>query len=36
MAPPLRERLAGSAAVAVALRPAPVLPARRATGPPRR
>jgi hypothetical protein len=39
--PPLRERLAGSAAVAVAtvpqtLRPSPGLPARRATGPPRR
>jgi hypothetical protein len=40
-APPLRERLAGSAAVAVAtvpqtLRPSPGLAARRATGPPRR
>jgi len=40
MAPPLRDRLAGSAAVAVATappnrRPSPGLPARRATGPPR-
>jgi hypothetical protein len=36
--PPLRDRLAGSAAVAVTttLRPSPPLPAPRATGPPRR